>query len=191
MTQDQTARPAPPYSAAPAPPQFDAGERRGRGRVLPILTLVVAVAAAIMAGIALIRHDESTTTSVPSSITSETSAEVAAAKKDACDAWASASSAMVAARQPFLDAPANWNDPANVSALTQAQAGILVQVEYLRQHVSPATPPNVAGPISEYIAANIDLAALDGQHESAAIANRAADRTGDAAAKVRAACGIS
>ena len=66
-----------------------------------------------------------------------------------------------------------------------------VQVDYLRQHVAPVTPREVAGPIDDYIAANIDLVALDGQHQSAAIANAAADRGAAAAAKIRAACGIS
>ena len=49
----------------------------------------------------------------------------------------------------------------------------------------------VVGPIDDYIAANIDLVALDGQHRSAAIANAAADRGAAAAAKIRTACGIS
>jgi hypothetical protein len=97
---------------------------------------------------------------------------------------------MVAARQPFVDSPPNWNDPVTVRALVQAQAGILIQVEYLRQHVSPATPAEVAGPIDDYIRANIDLAALDGQHQSATVANAAADRGVVAAAKVRTACGL-
>jgi hypothetical protein len=77
-----------------------------------------------------------------------------------------------------------------VNALARAQSGILAQVEYLRQHVAPATSREVAGPIDDYIAANIDLVALDGQHRSAAIANAAADRGAAAAAKIRAACGI-
>ena len=113
------------------------------------------------------------------------------AKKNACDAWNAASAAMVTARQPFINAPASWDDPITVNALAQAQSGILTQVAYLRQHVAPVTPREVAGPIDDYIAANIDLVALDGQHQSAAIANAAADRGAAAAAEIRAACGIS
>ncbi|MGH3556028.1 MAG: hypothetical protein ACRDTK_00645 [Mycobacterium sp.] len=115
---------------------------------------------------------------------------MAAAKKAACDAWNSASAAMVAARQPFVDSPPNWNDPVTVGALVQAQTGILIQVEYLRQHVKAETPAEVAGPIDDYIRASIDLAALDGQHQPSAVANAAADRGVAAAAKVRAACGL-
>ena len=160
--------------------------------MLPIAALTVAVAAAVMAGIALAHQPSPSRVETPlalSSAPTPSAAEVAIAKKAACDAWAAASAAMVSARQPFLDAPANWDDPANVSALAQAQAGILIQVEYLRQHVAPATPPNVSGPIADYIAANVDLAAIDGQHQSAAVANAAADRTGEASGKIRTACG--
>jgi hypothetical protein len=165
--------------------------------VLPIITLVVAMAAAVMAGIALARQPSpsgdstrqpASTSSVPGPASS--AADAATAKKNACDAWNVASATMVSARQPFIDAPANWDDPITVNALAQAQSGTLTQVEYLRQHVAPVTPREVAGPIDDYIAANIDLVALDGQHQSAAIANAAADRGAAAAAKIRAACGI-
>jgi hypothetical protein len=167
-------------------------------RVLPIITLVVAVAAAVMAGIALARQPSSSgdvarqpvsTSSV--SAPAPSAAEAAMAKKEACDAWNAASAAMVSARRPFINAPASWDDPITVNALAQAQSGILTQVAYLRQHVPPVTPREVAGPIDDYIAANIDLVALDGQHQSAVIANAAADRGAAAAAEIRAACGIS
>ena len=196
MTQHQPATPTTPYSAPPS--VFGEEKQPRRVQVLPIVTLVVAVAAAVMAGIALARQpapsadvvqQPSLTSSVPAPPPS--AAEAATAKKNACDAWNAASAAMVSARQPFINAPANWADPITVNALTQAQSGILTQVEYLRQHVAPATPREVAGPIDDYIAASIDLIALDGQHQSAAIANAAADRGAGAAAKIRAACGIS
>jgi hypothetical protein len=170
--------------------------RAGRGNLLAIVAIAaiaaVAVAALVMSGIALARHPgPSPLTSSPApGATAPSSGDVAAAKKAACDAWNAASAAMVAARQPFVDSPPNWNDPTTVRALVQAQAGILIQVEYLRQHVSAETPAEVAGPIDDYIRASIDLAALDGQHQPAAVANAAADRGVAAAAKVRAACGM-
>ena len=135
-------------------------------RVLPIITLVVAVAAAVMAGIALARQPSpsgdaarqpASTSSVPAPAPS--AADAVTAKKNACDAWNVASAAMVSARQPFIDAPASWDDPITVDALAQAQSGILTQVDYLRQHVAPVTPREVAVPIDDYIAANIDLVA--------------------------------
>lgn len=140
-----------------------------------------------MGGIALARPSVPVTS--PNAPTPSAS-DVAAAKKAACDAWSAAAKAMIAQRDPFVVSPPNWNDPATVSTLVQAEAGILVQVEYLRQHVSPATPPEVAAPIADYIAASIDVAAADGQHQSADVANSAADRGTAAAAKIRAACGL-
>lgn len=167
--------------------------RAGRGSLLAIGAIgAVALAAVVMSGIALARHpgpSSPTSNPVPSAAAPNPD-DVAAAKKAACDAWSAASAAMVAARQPFIDSPPNWNDPVTVNALAQAQAGILIQAEYLRQHVTADTPAEVAGPIDDYIRANIDLAALDGQHQSAAVANAAADRGVAAAAKVRAACGL-
>jgi hypothetical protein len=185
---------APPFVPPPYPPPHPPAQAKRRGgRVLPIAALVVAIAAAAMAGITLVREssqsDQNTAASAPT-VAAPTAADVTVAKKEACDAWNAASNAMVAARKPFLDAPPNWNDPATVSGLVQAQAGIYIQVQYLRQHVPPATPTAVAHPIADYIAASIDLAAVDGQHQSAAVANAAADRTGAAAAQIRAACGI-
>lgn len=171
----------------PPTPEFGARERPSRRLLLSIATLVLAVIAAVITSIALGRQPSSTsqkTTSAPSA------AEVTAAKEDACNAWTAASAALNAARHPFVESPPNWDNPITINALARAQAGALIQVEYLRQHVPSATPPNVAGPIADYIAAAIDTVAADGQHKSAAVANAAAERGTKAAAKIRAACGI-
>lgn len=170
----------------------NAAPTRWQRALLIAMIAAAAVAALVMSGIALVRQPAPSgpASSPAPSAAAPSPSDVAAAKKAACDAWSAASAAMVAARQPFVDSPPNWNDPVTVRALVQAQAGILIQVEYLRQHVSPATPAEVAGPIDDYIRANIDLAALDGQHQSATVANVAADRGVAAAAKVRTACGL-
>lgn len=147
----------------------------------------------MMSGIALTRQPGAppapsapTTAAAPS----PSDSEVAAAKKEACNAWKAASAAIFAQRHPFVVSPPNWNDPVTVSSLVQAEAGIAIQVEYLRQHVSPATPAEVAAPIADYITANIDMAAADGQHQSADVANAAADRGTAAADKIRIVCGL-
>jgi negative regulator of sigma E activity len=104
MTQHRPAAPT-PYSALrpPPAPEFGAEKRPWCGRVLPNITLVVAVAAAVMAGIALARQPSqsgdvaqqpASTSSVPAPAPS--AAEIAAARKDACDAWTAASTSMVA-----------------------------------------------------------------------------------------------
>jgi hypothetical protein len=60
--------------------------------------------------------------------------------------------------------------------LAQAQAGILTQLDYLRGHLAPATPPEVAGPVRDFIAATSDVIAADGQHQPAPLTNAAAKR---------------
>jgi hypothetical protein len=177
------------------------GGPRPRGsRALIVVALVASGVAVVMSGFALVRGptpppNPPQVASGASSAPVEPSpgpAEVAAARKEACDAWAAAGPAAMASRQAFVDLPDGWtwNDPNVRALLTQAEAGVLTQMEYLRQHTRAATPAEVAGPIQDYIAAAIDLVALDGQHVSAAVANAAADRGTAAAAKIRAACGL-
>jgi hypothetical protein len=157
--------------------------------------MVVAVAAAVVAGIALARAPAATPPQIepaspPSAPPAPSAAVVAAAKKEACDAWSAAAAAINAARHPFILSPLDWNDPATIGALTGAEAGIVVQVEYVRQHVRPETPPEVGRPIFDYIAAAIDTVAADGQHQPAGSANAAALRSSAAAGKIQAACGL-
>jgi hypothetical protein len=194
------------HYAAPAPPPplptgGQAPPRRRGGGLLPAAALVVALAAGVLSGITLARQaqlPQPATLPAPSGAAPSAPAaplpspvDVAAAEKIACDAWSAAAPAMVSARKPFLAAPPDWQNPITVNALVQAQTGILGQVEYLRQHISPATPADVAGPIADYIMANIDIIAIDGQYQSAAVANAAAERGASAASRVRTACGIS
>jgi hypothetical protein len=156
-----------------------------RRPVLLVVALIAALAAVIMSVIAL-----ASIPAAPTGPSAPSTNDIAAAKKAACGGWGAASSAMAAARQPFVDAQGDWSDPGVMSALVQSEAGVVVQVEYLRQHTPPATPPEVANPIADYIAAVLDTVAADGQHQPAAVANSAADRSSAAAAKIRAACGL-
>jgi hypothetical protein len=114
---------------------------------------------------------------------------VAAAKKEACVAWTAAAAAINSARRPFIESPPEWSDPITVNALAQAESGVLIQVEYLRQHVSLATPEEVAAPIADYIAAAIETVAADGQHADETVANVGARQSSSAGAKIRIACG--
>jgi hypothetical protein len=187
-----------PYGPGPAP--VGGGPRQRARPALMVVALAASGIAVVMSGFALVRGP--TPAASPPQVASgassapvepsPASAEVAAARKEACDAWAAAGPAAMASRQAFADLPNgfSWSDP-NVSALlTQAEAGVLTQMEYLRLHTRAATPAEVAGPIQDYVAAAIDLVALDGQHASAAVANAAADRVTEAMNKIRAACGL-
>jgi hypothetical protein len=185
-----------PYGPAPV----EGGPRPRGSRALMVVALAASGIAVVMSGFALVRgptpaanppHVASGASSAPVQ-PSPAPAEVTAARKEACDAWAAANPAAVAARRAFADLPEgfSWSDP-NISALlAQAQAGVLTQVEYVRQHLALAAPAEVVGPIRDWIAAAIDVVALDGQHASAAVANAAAARATETAVKIRAACGI-
>ncbi len=193
MTEHQTGSPAPVPTNPPAlSPLRPLPNRSSRGAgALQVVTLVVALAAAVMAGIALTRQSSPTAQqpTAPSS-PAPTEAEIAAAKQTACNAWTEASAAINSARRPFIESPPSWNDPVTVDTLAQAQAGVLIQVEFLRRQTPPATPREVADPIGDYVAAAIATVAADGQHADAAVANASAERSKSAAAKIRFACGI-
>lgn len=186
-----------PVTGISAPPNEDPQRkpRRGRGHVLLVLTLLVSVYAAVASSIALIRHESppaptsAPRQTAPPSVAAPSPTDISQAKTTACESWDAASKAMVNARRAFLAAPPNWDDPANASALAQAQAGILIQIEYLRHRVPAATPPELSRAITDYNTASSDLAALDGQHQSAAVANAAADRTSMLANKILEICG--
>lgn len=189
-----------PVTGIPAPPNENPQERkppRSRGHALMVLTLLVSVYAAVASSIALIRHESPPVpTSAPQQTAPTGSAapsptDISQAKTVACANWDTASKAMVKARRAFIEAPPNWDDPVNASALAQAQAGILIQIEYLRHNVPAATPPELSRAITDYNTASSDLAALDGQHQSAAVANAAADRTGALATKIHEICGMN
>lgn len=184
----QTA-PVPTYPPSPLRPLSSKSSRSAWA--LQVVTLVVALAAAVMSGIALTRHSSPAAQqpTAPSAGT-PTEAETAAAKQTACNAWTGASAAINSVRRPFIESPPSWNDPVTMDTLAQAQAGVLIQVEFLRQQTSPATPREVADPIGDYVAAAIATVAADGQHADAEVANASADRSKSAAAKIRSACGI-
>jgi hypothetical protein len=202
----QPAPPLPQLHPSSFPPSNGPSPRQRRNEPQPTLrrrgevvlgtaALVVAIAACVVSGITLARQGEETSVPLTVSPLAPTTplpnpSYVAGDKKAACDAWAAASSAMISARKPFLESPLDWQNPVTVSTFVQAQAGVLAQVEYLRQHTPATTPADVAGPIGDFIAANVDLIALDGQYKSAVVVNEAADRGNAAAKKIRIACGI-
>jgi hypothetical protein len=157
--------------------------------------LVLAIVAAAMAGVALSRSSSPSNGARPSSTAPARSTEAstdqaAAARKDACDAWGAAAIAVNAARKPFINSPPERENPITANALVQAEAVNAVEVSWLREHLRPSTPMDVAGPINEYLEAIVDVAAADAQSGGDADANAAATRSVNAANKIKAACGM-
>lgn len=190
--------PAAPH-LLPAPPvPAGTSERAHLHQLLPIAALVVTMVGALLAIVGLAADEPSTpsqeTPPSPVAAAAPSAADVAAAKKEACDTWKAASTAIVTVRQPFVDKTPpglvfDWNDPLITLTLGQAQAGIMAQLAYLRGHLAPATPPEVAGPVRDFIAATDDVIAADGQHQPAPLTSKAAERFNAATVKIRAACG--
>jgi hypothetical protein len=190
--------PGAPHHPDARPAQLSTPDHAHGNQRLRMVIVVVAVAGALLA-VAGLAHQPSTKgeeTAAPARVvaTPPSAAEVAAARKETCAAWGAAFRAIVTTRQAFVDKTQpgsvfDWNDPLITLTLTQAQAGITAQLEYLRGHLAPATPPEVAGPVRDFIAATSDVIAADGQRQPAPLTNAAAERFNTAVAKIRAACG--
>lgn len=132
-----------------------------RYRLLLSATAVLAVAAAIMAGIALAavpgQEAEVASTVSPSS-SAFTNEQVAAAKRDACDAGRQTDGPMTDAAQRLWDTPKGSSE--EPTALAAYQRVTLVETEYLKSRTRPEAPESVRSAVNTYIAAL--LAEVDG-----------------------------
>jgi hypothetical protein len=190
--------PAASHLPAAPPEQLSTSKRAHGDQRLRMVIVVVAIAGALLTVVGLAHHPstKSQETAPPARVVAAapSAADVAATKKEACDAWGAAFKAIVTTRQAFVDKTQpglvfDWNDPLIMFTLAQAQAGILAQLEYLRGHLTPATPPEVASPVRDFIAATNDVIAADGQQQPAPLTSAAAKRFNAAAAKIRVSCG--
>jgi hypothetical protein len=187
--------PPQPSDAAPHGARIPGAPKVRWPSLVAIAALILATAAATMAGVALSRSSSPSNGTRPSSTAPARSTEAstdqaAAARKDACDAWGAAAIAVNAARKPFINSPPERENPITANALVQAEAVNAVEVSWLRQHLRASTPKDVAGPINEYLEAIVDVAAADAQPGADADANAAATRSVNAANKIKAACGM-
>lgn len=147
--------PAPP----PPPPPAD-NQRRGLDwkLIAPIsLALVLATAAVVMSVVKLAEPAPvATTTTVTAAPVGPTFTpdQVAAAKKQACDAVDTADGPITSSQRDFYAARLDRNSPQYQQMLSNWQTVSAVEAEYTRGHLTPATPPAVADAI------NADLGAL-------------------------------
>ena len=187
--------PPQPSDAAPHGARIPGAPKVRWPSPVAIAALILATAAATMAGVALSRSSSPSNGTRPSSTAPARSTEAstdqaAAARKDACDAWRAAAIAVNVARKPFINSPPERENPITANALAQAEAVNAVEVSWLRQHLRASTPKDVAGPINEYLETIVDVAAADAQPGADADANAAATRSVNAANKIKAACGM-
>lgn len=196
--------PAAPHFPAARPARPSTWERAHGDPRLRMAVVVVAIAGILLTVVGLARQPSTknqetvpparVVAAAPSAAEVASAADVAAARKEACGAWGAAFTTIVTTRQAFVDKTQpgldfDWNDPLITFTLAQAQAGILAQLEYLRGHLAPATPREVASPIRDFIAATNDVIAADGQHQPLPLTSTAAKQFNTAVARIRATCG--
>jgi hypothetical protein len=101
-----------------------------------------------------------TTTMTPSAPTYSDD-QISAARDEVCAAAKSVVATVYEASVPVVAALPNRDSPEYRAALANEQAVVLVEMEYLRLHTPPATPPELAEPITGYINATLAVLAAD------------------------------
>jgi hypothetical protein len=155
-------QPPPPYQP-PVPPPAEASERLPKAVwLLSGTAVVLAIAAVVMGALAWTRPDPPpVTTTVTPSAPTYSDKEVSAARDDACAASKSVVAAVYEASVPLVAALPNRDSPEYKAALANEQAVVLVEMEYLRLHTPPATPRDIAEPLTDYINATLAVLAAD------------------------------
>lgn len=169
MTGPTTTSPM-PQPPGPPPPPFPppAGPRASAQRsprtvwVISGLAAVLAVAASVMGVISLTRSDPAAiiTTQTPAA-QAFPDKEINDARDDACAAVTQSVAAIYEVSVPIVAALPNRDSPEYKAALSHEQAVVMVEIEYLKLHTPPATPPDIATPMHELIDATLEVLAAD------------------------------
>jgi hypothetical protein len=138
-----------------------AGANMWRYRLLLGAAAVIAAAAAVMAGITLWsapRRAADVTPTVTASSSPYSDEQIAAAKKDACDAATRTDGPMTDVQNALWDTPKGSSE--EPAALAAFQRVTLVEIEYLKSRTRPEAPEAVRTALHTYISAV--LATVDG-----------------------------
>lgn len=152
----------PPQAAVP-PPVY---RRRGPGWlgvwVMLSLALLLALSATVMSAMRLSQSTPAATTTTvtapPPPPPSYSPDQVAAAKKEACEASNVAAASILNSQKSFAVASRDRQSPQYGSALANFQLVVMVETQYMEQHVPSATPKAVADATNAYITALLALA---------------------------------
>jgi hypothetical protein len=101
------------------------------------------------------------TTTMTPSVPTYSGDQINAARDEVCAAAKSVVATVYEASVPVVAALPNRDSPEYRAALANEQAVVLVEMEYLRLHTPPATPPELAEPITGYINATLAVLAAD------------------------------
>src|SRR4029077_14717852 len=164
----------PPIPSAPVPTPAPRQARR-RGGVW-----VISGAAVVLGGSAGVKSVIPGSRPAPPPITTTITAaapaysadDVAAAKKEACEASARATAPINQAQQAFTATVGDRSSPEYRAALASWQTVLAVETQYMRYHIPPETPQNIADATNDYIKALIAL----GDANTREVSDSAADK---------------
>jgi hypothetical protein len=120
--------------------------------------VLLGVAAVVMSAITVLRPaPPAVTTTETASAPAYSAEQIAAAKKEACEASATSATPINDAQKAFAATTADRSSLDYKAALANWQTVLAVETQYLRYHVPPATPKDVADGTNEYITSLIAL----------------------------------
>jgi hypothetical protein len=152
----------PPHAPRPAPP--NPRRRPGWITVWTMFTVALLLAAtAVALSVAKLTTDTATTTTVAAAPPPPTFSpdQVAAAKREACDASSTAAKSIAKAQENFAGAAKDRLSPQYRPALSNFQLVATVETQYMERHLPAATPNAVASATNAFI--NAILAAVDAE----------------------------
>lgn len=177
--------PPPPNLPPPQTPALPPVHRRRQPGWLAVWTmLALAMLLALSATvISAMKLTASTPTATTTTITapappppSYSPDQVAAAKKEACDASNAAAAPIANSQQNFAAAARDRQAPQYQPALANFQLVVMVETQHMQQHLPPAAPGNVRAAINGYISAVLAAVEADtrgvSNHDAQAFVDR-------------------
>jgi len=155
------APPPQPPSPAPQPAPPNPRRRPGWVAVWTMFTVALLLAAtAVALSVTKLTTNTVTTTTVTATPPPPTFSpdEVAASKKEACDASKTAATTILNAQQSFAVASRDRLSPQYRPALGNFQLVVTIETKFMEQRLKPAAPKAVADATNDYINALLSLA---------------------------------
>jgi hypothetical protein len=155
---------APPAYAPPQPPQPAPPNPRRRPGWITVWTMftvaLLLAATAVALSVAELTTDTATTTTVAAAPPAPTFSpdQVAAAKREACDASKTAATTVLNAQQSFAVASRDRLSPQYRPALGNFQLVVAIETKFMEQRLKAATPKAVTDATNDYINAFLSLA---------------------------------
>lgn len=178
-----------PDHSPPAPSLGHAKSRKAPWIVIA-LSALFAIAALALSVTKLAmgpNSGQSVTTTVSPPAPTYSDADVAAAKKDACAATTITGDALTQAQRELAAIP-DRNSPEAQAALAKFQTVVMVETEYLKTQVRPATPEAIKSSVTEFIAALLAETDAETRMLPYGDINARGDATSAASRKLNSAC---